>query len=245
MFKPLHSLAKRAARLRPFPALVRRRGAALLLDPQNWIDNRLLARAPFEDAQLARAKALIGEHEIDTVLDIGANIGLYSVTLGMMDEVEQVFAFEPVRRNFNQLCANVFANRLDGKVETFRLAASDAAGQARIHIDPASTGIARLDLESAGRDTAVFRHSETIDCARLDDLLDVKGRRLFVKIDVEGHGARALAGMTRILAENEAVIQAELLDADRDAIIAAIDGLGYNLIEEIEADGYFVRTRAS
>ena len=80
----LRSLRKRLYRLRPTPLIAHRLGARWLLDPSNWIDNRILAGAPFEREQLALAKQLIAEHHIRTVIDIGANIGLYSVLLGRL-----------------------------------------------------------------------------------------------------------------------------------------------------------------
>ena len=75
MSRIVHSLSKRLQRLRRFPVLASRRGGMFLLDPDNWIDNRLLAGAPFEHEQLGEAARLIRAHSLDTFIDIGANIG--------------------------------------------------------------------------------------------------------------------------------------------------------------------------
>jgi FkbM family methyltransferase len=241
MIHPIRSLSKRLAKLRRFPSVLERRGSTFMLDPQNWIDNRLIAGVPFEDAQVERAKRLIADYEIDTFVDVGANIGLYTVLLGKLPEIARVAAFEPVRRNHNQLCGNIFANRLDAKVEIYRVAASDREGHAVIHIDPTSTGVARLDLQTAARDVRVFRESETVRLARVDDLLPLEGKQIYLKIDVEGHALPALAGMQRLLANNQVTIQAELIDADREQVIEALRNSGYQLMDEILGDGFFAR----
>lgn len=239
MRNPLHSIGKRLTRLRRFPVLVRRRGAVFLLDPRNWIDNRLAAGAPYENAQLERARTLIAEHRLDTFLDVGANIGLYTVMLGRLPEIERVIAVEPVRRNFNQMLGNVFANALDAKVEALRVAAGDAPGTATIHIDPRSTGLARFDTVQAGRDASVFSQSESVTIVRLDDTLDLKGRRIFLKLDVEGHALPALAGMARLFAGNVVVAQVEAFGDEAAAVTARMEALGLAPIGAIDSDHYF------
>ncbi len=237
-----YSLAKRLARLGPNPALRRRHGATFLLDRSNWIDNRLIARAPFEEAQLAHARALIADASIEAVLDIGANFGLYSVILAQLSGITAVEAFEPVRRNYNQLCGNIFANRLDAVITPHRIALSDRSGEAQIHIDPRSTGVSALEPERLARKRDVYRDSESVPLSRLDDLIGWENRRVFVKIDVEGHALKVLAGMERFLARNKVFAQIELLDGDREAIIEAMQASGYALEREISGDGYFHKT---
>lgn len=237
MRNPLHSLRKRLARLRGFPSVGRRGGARFLLDPANWIDNRLLAGAPYENAQLALARRLIRERGIDLVVDIGANFGLYTVLLGLEPGVAETHAFEPVARNYNQLLGNVFCNRLDAKVTAHRLALGAAAGRATIHIDPRSTGVSRLDLAGVARDASVFTQSETVEVRRLDDVLPSAGRSAYVKIDVEGKAVEVLRGMPAFLAANRGALQVEISpgEAGAGAILAEFGWLPV----AVEGDCFF------
>lgn len=242
----LNSVRKRVARLRRFPVLVRRRNAYFLLDPGNWIDNRLLAGAPYENGQLAMARSLIEQRRLETVIDIGANFGLYTILLAALPAVSRVIAFEPVARNYAQLQGNVFANRLWAKVEAHRLALGAEPATAVINIDPRSTGVSRLDVTTANRDPAVFTQREDITIARLDDVVGLAGARCFVKIDVEGKAHEVLAGMARFLAGNEVVLQIELSDqAERTQAKVLLDPLGYREIAAIDADIYFARESES
>lgn len=241
MRNPVLSAVKRVARYWPAPVVARRRGARFLLNPRNWIDNRLLAGAPFEDAQIENARALIRSRRIDLVVDIGANIGLYTVGLGLKPQVRNVIAFEPVRRNFAQLMGNVFLNGLSGRVDAHRLALGAGAGKATIHIDPTSTGVSRLDLETAERDTGAFIEHEEIEIARFDDVCDVEGRRAFVKIDVEGGAVGVLTGMSRFMSRNDPVFQIEVSPAEESGVERLMRGLGFKEILRIDRDAIFVK----
>lgn len=241
MSNPLTSLTKRAARLWPWPVLARRRGARFLLNPQNWIDNRLFAGAEFEHQQIAAAMSEIRARNLDLVVDIGANIGLYTVLLGKMPQIKAVVAFEPVRRNYAQLMGNVFINGIAAKVDAHRLALGASPGTATIHIDPRSTGVSRLDLTTTNRASDAFADQETITIAMFDDLCDFQGRRAFVKIDVEGGAVGVLNGMGKFLGVNDVVLQVELSDSERQGVSELLHLAGFKLSCEIEGDAIFIR----
>ncbi|MEE8438580.1 MAG: FkbM family methyltransferase [Micropepsaceae bacterium] len=235
----LHSVRKRLMRLRSFPVLGRHEGAKFVLDPQNWTDNRVLARVPYEKAQFDHARQEIAARDLDLVIDIGANFGLYAIVLGLEPNVREVIAFEPVKRNYNQLLANVFANRLDDKVTAHRLALSDKkiSGQT-IYMDPKSTNLARFDVETADRPADVFQKSEKIDVARFDDILALEGRRAFVKIDVEGEAERCLMGMENFFAKNKGVVQIEVSDCE-PGVLSIMERYGWKLLRVIHLDHQF------
>lgn len=235
------SIRRRLTRHRRFPLLVSRRGARFLLDPRNWLDCELAMGRPYENEVVAHAAATMERERLDVFVDIGANLGLYTVLLGQLPFVTQVVAFEPVRRNFNQLLANVFANRLDGKVEAHRLALGDKAEQLTIHIDPRSTAIARFDRSLEARDPASFALREVVSVAPFDTVVSLTQARVFVKIDVEGHAAAVLRGMDRFLAENDAVVQVELFPEEEGTITEIFDRHGYEAAEAFGRDRYFRR----
>jgi FkbM family methyltransferase len=234
------SIKKRLHRLLyPRYRLVRRHGARLLLDSRNWIDTRLLIGQPYEDEQITSTIALVREHAIEAFLDVGANIGLYSVFVGLATPVE-LHAFEPVSRNCHQLCGNLFVNQLSERAQVYPLALSDQVGEAEIHIDPTSTGVSRLATDDGSRDPSVFTRRERIRLARLDDLLDWQGRRLFIKIDVEGHELPALRGMQQLLANNQVILQVEAFAGEAARALAAfMEGIGYRPLDNPGGDYRF------
>ena len=82
-FNPYFSISKRLLRLRKKPIVARRMGAMWMLHPNDWIDNRMLIGRPFEREQLAFAQQCIKDNKLTHFFDCGANIGLYSVLLGV------------------------------------------------------------------------------------------------------------------------------------------------------------------
>ncbi len=234
------SIRKRAVRLQSFPQLAVHDGATFLLDPNNWIDNRILAEVPYEPEQFAKAAALIAAHRITDFIDIGANFGLYAIKFARAPGVQRVVAFEPVRRNFNQLCANIFANGLDAKVTPHPFGLGKTRADAVIHIDPRSTGVSRLDLETTTRKTNVFTQAETIEIHRGDDHLVFDGRSIFAKIDVEGAALDVLMGLERFLARNTGALQVEVTEGE-SGVADWLEARGWTAQGSIGADGYFVR----
>ena len=234
------SIRKRAVRLQSFPQLAEHDGATFILDPNNWIDNRILAQVPYEPEQFAKAASLIASHRVTDFIDIGANFGLYSIRFARAPGVERVVAFEPVRRNFNQLCANIFANHLSAKVSPHAFGLGRARADAVIHIDPRSTGISRLDLDTTTRKTKVFTQAETIEIHRGDDHLAFEGRSIFAKIDVEGAALDVVVGLERFLARNTGALQVEVTEGE-SGVAEWLAARGWKGVGAIGADGYFVR----
>ena len=179
---------------------------------------------------------------MNTFIDVGANFGLYTVLLGTITTITGVLAFEPVRRNYAQLLANVFANRLEMKVEAYRLALGDHAVESIIRVDPRATAISRFIPSLEGRNPLDFSHEERVSISPLDQLLTLEGSRIFVKIDVEGHAAAVVRGMRRLLTRNEVVLQVELFDEERREVIELLDALDYSPMEAFGRDQYFRRT---
>ena len=237
----VESIARRLTRRRRFPLVVKRRGAKFVLDPRNWLDRHLAMWRPYEDDLIAHAAATMERERLNVFIDIGANFGIYTVLLGRLPFVTEVIAFEPVRRNFNQLLANVFANRLDDKVEAHRLALGETHESLVIHIDPQSTAIARFDPKLENRNAENFTLRETVAVVPLDSVIVRKQMRAFVKIDVEGHAAAVLRGMSRLLADNDLVIQVELFAEEEQAVVELMSDRGYAAAETFGRDRYFRR----
>lgn len=238
MRKLFTSIKKRFNRyLMPRYRVVNRYDSRLLVDSHNWIDARVIARAPYENEQLAVCQQIIREKNIDTFIDVGANFGLYTVVLNNTTPLARSYAFEPVAHNFYQLCGNLFVNRLADRVTPMQLAASDEVGEAVIHVDPESTGVSRLSLDDSGRDNKVYAYSETIRMVRLDEQLALKGQKIFIKIDVEGHEMSALRGMRGLLVANQVCLQVEASGDDRLAELEAFfSEIGYRFEGAIGID---------
>jgi FkbM family methyltransferase len=126
------------------------------------------------------------------ILDVGANIGLYTLLLARLTgEAGHVFAFEPEPNLFSVLCENCAANNAVN-VTPFQCAAGDANGRATFQRATFNSGDNRLGRAKPGA------QSIEVEVARLDEVLPVQTVQ-FIKLDVQGNELAALTGMHRVL----------------------------------------------
>jgi FkbM family methyltransferase len=132
-----------------------------------------------------------------TVLDVGANIGSYTLLAAKRVGPEgRVYAFEPDPRTRASLERNVRDNRF-ANVIVVPCAASDSPGSMPLY-QSETAGYSSLHPQ-AGDDGGVG--TTVVEGVRIDDVVP-EGRADVVKMDVEGHEPLAFRGMERIAANS-------------------------------------------
>lgn len=130
----------------------------------------------------------------DWVMDIGANVGHYTVRLSqLVGNTGRVLAFEPVPPTFELLAANVSSAGAQN-VSLFNVAVSSQSsvmGMSMPQFDSGLTNYYMAGLTSAGGEFDVLTMA-------LDAIMPPK-RIALIKIDVEGHELQALYGMQQLL----------------------------------------------
>jgi FkbM family methyltransferase len=132
------------------------------------------------------------------VVDVGANIGIYTLPLaGMVGPRGRVLAFEPEAAAFAQLEHNARVNGL-AQIEPVQRALGDVEAEMTLYCSPTNFGDHRLhshgDVEVRQRVRVV-----TLD-AELAGVAD--GAVRLIKVDVQGHEPFVLAGMAETLRRN-------------------------------------------
>ncbi len=122
----------------------------------------------------------------DTAIDVGANIGSY--TLRLARRFHRVIAFEPNPFNLRILKLNVSKNKLEN-VEVERVALSDHAGHEPFFIQSRAGGTSTLDSSHYGLNYDRVSRARVM---RLDDM-KIEGVDL-LKIDAEGSELQILKG---------------------------------------------------
>lgn len=174
-------------------------GHPMMLDPFDSIVSPMLLRdgyfEPFE-TQLIQAEVRPG----DVVLDIGANIGYYTLILArLVGEAGRVYAFEPDPANFELLQKNL---RINGykNVVLVKKAVSDVSGPLSLFLCPDNKGDHRI------YDSHDDRPAIDIEAITLDEYFGPEfGRIDFVKMDIQGAEGRALRGMRQLLSAQRSV----------------------------------------
>ena len=133
-----------------------------------------------------------------TVLDIGANIGLYTLKLArLVGPTGKVWAFEPDQNNYSLLTKNVNANKYHN-VSIVKKAIADKTGVAQLFISEENKGDHRIFSEEE-------RVSIPIETITLDSLFPNE-KIDFIKIDIQGAEYLALMGMSEIIRKNKNLI---------------------------------------
>jgi FkbM family methyltransferase len=148
------------------------------------------------------------------VLDVGANIGFYSVALGRRLRqlgAGQVYAFEPVRVNYARLISNIALNGLEQVVSTFPIALGDAERDMVIQLrqdTKAVTENAFLRPDQTGLEAS---GQEIVRMMRLDTFAAQQGlsRCDLIKVDIEGAELMFLRGGETMLQQYRPVIYGE------------------------------------
>ena len=223
---------------------VHQTGARVLCDLTDSMQRSIFYTGTYEPTLTALIEAELQPG--DVFLDIGANVGHYSLLAAKkLGAAAQVHAIEASRQTADLLRETVRRNQLGGTITVHQVAASDRSGQ-MVLATPAESasfmGMRYLAPEGGA--------GEVVEVVRLDEYLDVAPT--VVKVDVEGADLRALIGMERLLRESpprclfvEAMDeQLTRFDDSTEAMLDYMSSMGYwsqRLLEWYYADSVVFR----
>jgi FkbM family methyltransferase len=128
------------------------------------------------------------------VLDIGANIGFYTLLLADLVESEgHVHAFEPDAINFTHLSA---AAKHRKNITLVPKAVSDRSQKLMIYTSP------NLNVDHRTYKVQHYNEAIPVDGVSIDDYVGDRFRVDFIKMDIQGYELHALRGMMRTIAAN-------------------------------------------
>lgn len=174
-----------------------------------------------------------------TVLDVGANSGLYAILAATAERKCRVFSFEPFPEALEWLKTNLRANQLEDRVVVVDAAVGDLSGTSKLFI-PEKQSANALETSASLVQTFRKKHSAVIDI-RVEALDDYVARNNIssvdlLRADVEGAEHLVLQGGIRILKEHRpfcfvevlADITATYLERIRSKVDYGVFSLGRN-----------------
>ena len=181
-------------------------GDLFWLEKGLYIDDCIIHEGMFEYASTQIAHRLVKSGDI--VVDVGANIGYYSVIFSrLVGPKGHVFSFEPTQYFGRVLKQNLDANSIKN-VNVIPLGLSDAPAEMKIQIDGCS---ATLHVPGGGE----LLSQESISLTTLDGF--VKKHQIpridFIKIDVDGHEPAVLNGGWQTIDRDKPLILMEISHA--------------------------------
>jgi FkbM family methyltransferase len=152
------------------------------------------------------------ERDINVVLDIGANEGLWALRLRAAGYRGRIVSFEPLERAFAKLEAQ---SREDEHWVSFRVAVGSEAREATLNIagNWASSSLLPMNTRHwLAEPRSAYVGSEPCEIVTLDGFegeLVGPSERAYMKLDVQGSELDALRGAGKVLDRVE-IIQAEM-----------------------------------
>jgi FkbM family methyltransferase len=127
------------------------------------------------------------------MIDIGANLGYFSLLWAAGNSANECIAFEAAPRNIRILSRNVCQNSSTGQIRVVPLAAGAVPGKFRFDVGPPEqTGWGGFALGDA-------INSIEVDVVRVEELVRSNGPIALLKVDIEGADTWALIGCERLL----------------------------------------------
>ncbi len=170
----------------------------------------------------------------DTLVDIGANVGMYTIWSAATKGV-RVYAFEPEAQNYALLNRNIVLNNLQERVKAFCLGLSDKAGLTELYMAQVMAGGSCHAMGEAidyKYEPLPVAFAQGCIAFRLDDLVSAKliPAPTHIKIDVDGIEPKVFAGARETLADQavrSVLVELNLNLADHRDLVDAMNALGF------------------
>jgi len=165
-----------------------------LLRSRDWISLNLFIDKGFDYKILTKAIKLLGKKNSKlTLVNIGAHIGAVCIPAIKRNNFKNLIAFEPTKRTFNILKANIFINEIDDRVQVYNLAISNKKANLHLGTTRGNTGLNRI-LKNKPKNT------EIVKCDILDNYTDnLNKNNSLIFIDAEGHEPNIFLGAKKTI----------------------------------------------
>jgi FkbM family methyltransferase len=206
------------------------------IDPRSHILRRYLRSGRYEP-EVSRLFLANVQPQAD-VIDVGANIGFFTVAGAKKLTTGRVLAAEPTRATFARLSENVRRNGVEDRVILFNGMIGDRGGQGQIYFVPGMEEYSSMAPPAHLAVKSKELNTQDVPIERVDDLVDKFNLRpAILKVDVEGAEFSVFKGALHTISEHRPIIISEIWRGPTKA-----DGhTGAEIIEMLEGLDYVVR----
>ena len=156
-----------------------------------------------ERSESHRLVTMLAVHDVDVILDVGANTGQFALSMREAGYRSRLVSFEPLSTAHEQLLRN---SRGDPRWEVApRVAIGDHEGEIELYVagnSVSSSALAMLQYHVDAAPDSVYVSRERVRLSRLDTMASEywhPGDVPFLKIDTQGYEDRVLNGATNVL----------------------------------------------
>lgn len=180
---------------------------------------------------------LIKSLQPDIIVDGGANRGQWSREVRKWDSDTPILAFEPIPESFEVLQGLRLRN-----IQFEQAALSDTNGTATMNVS-GPIGMQSSIGEATGKfrskyPTITVSRTQEVRSLTLDSLDQLKNKRVYLKLDVEGFEWQVLQGARSLLSRPEGIIALEIETSV--SVLRAGERTHYEIVPWLESLGFQV-----
>lgn len=195
-----------------------------------------IARGRYEQSEVAFVRRTVEAGQ--TVLDIGANIGFFSILMGaLVGSTGHVYAFEPVAGNADLLERSVRENRMEERITLRRVVVGDVEGPGQLIVLDLAAGALNSGgayLQPLHTGPPLGHEVRPVTMVALDRA-NLRSPVSFVKIDVEGAEPLVFRGAMAMLESDRPIILSEINPPQLRNVSGCTPG---EFLSEMKALGY-------
>jgi FkbM family methyltransferase len=183
-------------------------GLTMYLNPRDRnVSYLIFTNKEHESFETSILKYFLKENSI--YVDIGSNVGYFTLLAASIAKNGQVFSFEPYDLNFELLEKNIVSNNLVN-IQTFQYAVSNENKFVDIFSGDANKGNVRFFKQDLEGYMEEVQSNKLVKSVTLDTILDDSINPDIIKMDIQGGEMLALEGMKKIIQNtNELVLFTE------------------------------------
>ena len=207
--------------------LKKKNGVKLFFDFSQTIcraEGDLFMGEDYEKNEMSYIGEYLKKSDCLNVLDIGGNVGSFSLDLSAVEDSLKFHIFEPIPNTYNKLLANIKLNeKEESKFNTYNIGLSDKDGSFDFYLpatdeaasmQPIEDSFYRKGSNEMGEYTGKDKMEKVVCLVdTVDNIVASKGidNIGFIKIDVEGNEKFVLLGAKETLSKYKPLVYCELL----------------------------------
>ncbi|MEO9308168.1 MAG: FkbM family methyltransferase [Nitrososphaera sp.] len=204
--------------------------AGRLLLVRNEDEHKFWIRANWDDGVIISKKTepavlLVFKPKKDQiVLDIGANIGKYTILAGKKVGIHgKIIAVEPMTKTFQLLQKNIKENGLERIVTPLKVGISNKIGTARFYYKEGHSGASTMTAQ-------VSNEYDDVNLTTIDEIVKEQNldRLDWIKIDVEGLEYEVLSGASNSILQFRPIIIVEIREGSKEKVFDFLNNMKYN-----------------
>ena len=215
------------------------------LNLQSSNDRYIYLNGFYGKKQINFVEKQINLNNFDYFLDIGSNIGFYSLFFASKYKNLNIMAFEPITENADQIEKSIKLNNYD-KINVFKYALSNKKNVKQMWVTDLmkKSGFSVYEDSDYKNEIKINNyntekiHKRKINSQIFDDQFKIENKNIFIKVDVERHEFQCLSGMSDLLthSNNKIFLQVEIIDKYKSKVLNLLEKMNFHLIHVVNTD---------